>query len=320
LSALQTTSEITAPGIGSPVVLETTVRITGIFWSIFISAVVGFDIVFIFSKFSNYMIPKFKYHNILVNGVETVPGMPFYNDSLQCQNITHFLCFRYLHKDRSKIRIADLGPLEGGHAWELIKYGFTVTCIEGREENCAKLQWLEGQMTKHEADRMAVIHDDAWNIAKYGPFDVVLCSGLLYHLDRPVAFLKLISEEAKDVLILSTHYAEYPDRRYEVHPIVNWIKRRVYKRAPFLFKKRYFGLSRFEMNEGYTGRWLKEFKPTEKTEKINTLLASSLNNHRSFWLSKPVLEHCLRNTGFNFLNPLDNKKDALVLYIATKAR
>lgn len=262
------------------------------------------------------MTQPFKYHNILINGKETIPGKPFYNDSPQCNKITHFLCFRYLHKDRSKIRIADLGPLEGGHAWELIKYGFSVTCIEGRPENCEKLQWLKDQMEdRQKADRMTIICDDVWNIAQYGPFDVVLCSGLLYHLDKPAPFLKLITGQAKDALILSTHYSELNDSRYDVHPKINWILRRLYKRAPFLFRRRYFPLSPLALNEGHFGRWLQEFKPGTDPA---ALLASSLTNPRSFWLTKTTIRHLLTDNGFRIADYLNNHADALGLWIGVK--
>jgi hypothetical protein len=262
----------------------------------------------------DHMTPLFKYHNIMVNGQETVPGRPFYNDSPSCERITHFLCRRYEWHERSKIHIADLGPLEGGHAAELVRYGFQVTCIEGRPENCEKLEWLKNQLHL-KMGRMTVVCDDAWNVTQYGPFDVVLCAGLLYHLDRPAEFLKLISGQAKDTLILSTHYSDLNDSRYEVSPLVNRIQRRLYKTVPFLFNRRYHGLSPVGKNEGHWGRWLQEFP---KGRDPKALLASALTNHRSFWLTKGTLQELLSQNGFRVMEFLDNPKDAVAVWIGVK--
>jgi len=264
------------------------------------------------------MIPKFKFHNILVNGQETIPGKEFYNQSPSCERITHFFCFRYPYNDRNKIRIVDLGPLEGGHAAELIRYGFDVTCIEGRAENCAKLQWLKEQLPKGSA--MTIIHDDVWNIEKYGKFDVVLCAGLLYHLDRPVEFIKLITGCAKEAVILSTHYSEKEDFRYDLIKDSFRIIRKAYKLFPFLFRRRYFALSKLQMNEGYPGRWFEEFKPTTDPRKIKNLLASALTNHRSFWLTKWSLRDLITKNGFRIDDFSDDNKNAIILYISTKIK
>jgi hypothetical protein len=258
------------------------------------------------------MTPKFKYHNILVNGRETIPGKPLYRDSTFSKKIVDFLCTRYNWAKRDKVRILDLGPLEGGHAAELVRLGFTVSCIEGREENCLKLRWLKETMG---AERLHIIHDDVWNIHKYGQFDVVLCAGLLYHLDRPVEFLELISAHAKDVLILSTHYADRYDARYDVAPWLNIVKRRIYKTVPFLFRRQYFGLSAIDWNEGHRGRWLTEFKRDDNSQK---LLASALTNHRSFWLTLYSLNDLVLKE-FKIKDCADDHKRSIALYIATRA-
>ena len=258
------------------------------------------------------MTPKFKYHNILVNGQETIPGKPLYRDSPSSKRITDFLCTRYNWAKRDRVRILDLGPLEGGHAAELVRLGFTVTCIEGREENCLKLRWLKETLG---AERLHIIHDDVWNIHKYGQFDVVLCAGLLYHLDRPAEFLNVISYYAKDVLILSTHYCEIKDARYDFAPGLNIVKRRLYKTFPFLFSRQYFGLSTIDWNEVHPGRWLTEFKKDGDSEK---LLASAITNHRSFWLTLDSLNKLILLNGFKIKDCMDYHKTSIALYIVTR--
>jgi SAM-dependent methyltransferase len=79
--------------------------------------------------------------------------------------------------------VLDLGAGNGEIAAELALRGAHVTCVEGRLENAEEIRALRGdrQIPKH---RLEVLVSDVrslqWNVL--GKFDVVVCSGLLYHL------------------------------------------------------------------------------------------------------------------------------------------
>ena len=84
--------------------------------------------------------------------------------------------------DRTNLRLADLGCLEGGYAVEFARMGFNVLGIEVRAANLAACNYVK---SKTNLPNLSFVEDDAWNIAKHGMFDVTFCCGLLYHFDRP---------------------------------------------------------------------------------------------------------------------------------------
>ena len=257
--------------------------------------------------------PAFKYHNTLVDGKETVPGIPLYINSEKPQIVFKTLAELYPPEKRNSIQIADLGPLEGGHAVELARMGFDVTLIEAREENVVKLLWLKEAA---KLDRFVVFTDDVKNLDKYGKFPVIHCAGLLYHLDNPVSFLKLMAEHVEDILILSTHYAQKNDFQYDFVPALNKVKKALWKRIPFLFRKRHFGLSGLQIHEGFEGRWYTEYNTKEQRDVIaNKLLLSAFSNDRSFWLTKEAIIRILEESGFTVDLAHDDPNQALGLFI-----
>ena len=76
--------------------------------------------------------------------------------------------------DRSEIRIADLGCLEGGFAVEFARMGFQVVGIEVRENNIAACNYVKAHTS---LPNLRFVHDSAWNIAQHGSFDAIFCCG-----------------------------------------------------------------------------------------------------------------------------------------------
>jgi len=101
-------------------------------------------------------------------------------------------------------RIADLGCLEGGYTVEFARMGFEALGIEVRRSNFAACEYVRAHL---HLPNLHFARDDVWNIEKYGTFDAIFCSGLLYHLDRPIEFIKLISGLCRRLIILNTHVA-----------------------------------------------------------------------------------------------------------------
>jgi len=87
--------------------------------------------------------------------------------------------------DKSRLRLADLGCLEGGYAVEFARMGFQVLGLEVRESNIAACRYVKANT---DLPNLQFVQDDAWNLARYGTFDAIFCCGLLYHLDRPSQF------------------------------------------------------------------------------------------------------------------------------------
>lgn len=236
---------------------------------------------------------KFDYHNIVLNEGDgylatTIPGTPLHREIPRVDMVLRSISRMYpIISERRKVKILDLGSLEGGHAFELCKMGFDVHCIEARADNVGKLYWLREHLDFEHKLRFHVRMDDVKNITNYGKYDVVLCLGLLYHLDTPMEFLSNLYSHTKDVLFLDTHYSRYEDAMYETPQMISTIRKKICKRMPALFQKHHYGLSKRCYNEGYLGRWYPEYD--EKKDDVDKLAASSFSNSRSFWVNKTSL-------------------------------
>jgi SAM-dependent methyltransferase len=86
----------------------------------------------------------------------------------------------------SELRILDLGAHEGGFAIELARRGAEVVALEPRESHLAKAKFVKEALG---LERLTIVAGNARDVATLvtGEFDVVLCLGLLYHLDGPGA-------------------------------------------------------------------------------------------------------------------------------------
>lgn len=216
---------------------------------------------------------SFTAHNIrFTDGSLSIPDHPHVlADVPHCEGAKRVLSMLYGDACEGK-RIADLGCLEGGYALEFARMGLDSFGIEVRTssfENCQEVK------RRAELPNLDFAQDDVWNIAKYGPFDVIFCCGLLYHLDRPRAFIQLMGQQAQDAIIINTHYAPQ-----------GWRPKSVFK------------FSSMTEHEGLPGRWYEEPK-TETDEQREKFKWASWDNHRSFWPTKEALLHAMNEAGFD---------------------
>jgi len=197
--------------------------------------------------------------------------------------------------ERKNMRVADLGCLEGGYAAEFARMGFETIGIEAREDNLQKCNYVKANLPYA---NLNFIKDDARNVGNYGTFDITLCYGLLYHLNDPVAFLRTLEKCTSKMLLLNTHFAPERDFRYNLGFLNKYVIGPIQKRTGFFESQKNYRLSRIKENEGYRGRWYREWNKNEKKEKVEKLLWASYNNPKSFWLCKKDLTHALHDIGF----------------------
>ena len=206
--------------------------------------------------------PRFTAHNIeLGNGKWTLPGEP--PIGAEPISTSYLRTMRQLCPPPA--RIADLGSLEGGYAVHFARAGYEVLGIEGQPENFARCEWVAERVR---LDRLRFVCDDVRNIAAYGEFDAVLCAGLLYHLDRPVEFLRELGDVTRRLLIVSANHATREGHELDTY-------------APELSAE-------LTEHEGRLGRWFEE-RPSPW---------SSLGNARSFWLERNELMGTIIEAGF----------------------
>lgn len=209
--------------------------------------------------------------------------------------------------DKRHLRLADLGCLEGGYAVEFARMGFQVLGIEVRDANIAACNYVKSRTS---LPNLVFEKDNAWNIEKYGMFDVVFCCGLLYHLDRPRQFLETVSSVTKKVVILQTHFSTdtLSTRLLSLLPalarsaLVRVMKARDDKF--YLLRLRdndKFQLSQLSENEGLLGRWSTEFPNDESFHRRETSKWASSDNRRSFWIQREYLLQTIHDVGFDLV-------------------
>ena len=178
------------------------------------------------------------------------------------------------------LRVLDLACLEGHYGIEFALQGGRVVATEGRPANLEKARFAKETLG---LDKLELVLDDVRNLSvdRYGTFDVVLCLGILYHLDAPdvMDFVRRIASVCEGLVIIDTHIALGDDLA------IRWDG------------NTYWGTYTHEHNENATA----EEKEAAKW--------SSLDNPRSFWLTKASLSNLLRHIGFTSvyecLNPFE---------------
>jgi hypothetical protein len=158
------------------------------------------------------------------------------------------------------LHILDLGAYEGAHSVALARLGAEVVAVEGREEHVRRARASKEQWN---LDNLTIVHGDARRlIREQGRFDVVLCLGLLYHLDTDDLgpFVEAIGDTGCALAIVETQIS---------------------LSSPHSFSYR---------GHEYRGR-----RYDEEIEEPG----ASLDNRVSFWLTRPSLVNLLSRAGFS---------------------
>jgi len=244
-------------------------------------------------KFTDQM--QFTHHNIrLDDGKFTKP-----ESSRSMVDYPYFRSARGILEtvfpgDKSQLRLADIGCLEGGYAVEFARMGFQVLGVDVRELNIAACNYVK---SKIDLPNLEFVQDNALNIAERGTFDAIFCCGLLYHLDRPKQYLETLSSVTNKVLILQTQFSLVSpiDAKLKLPTRVRWVIDRLLRKS----QPTHFTLSSPSQHEGLAGRWYTEFSNTRSFSQRDTAKWSSWDNRRSFWIQREHLLKALQDVGFD---------------------
>jgi hypothetical protein len=172
----------------------------------------------------------------------------------------------------SQLRVLDLACLEGHYGIEMAMHGAEVVCIELREANLAKAEFAKNYLG---LDNLTLHKDDVRNLSveKYGKFDVVICSGILYHLTTPDVFhfVRQIYEVCTRLAIFDTQIALHPREMVEFD------------------------------GQPYYGIWFTEHDPSANKETRLKDVWASVDNVRSFWFTQPSFSNLIASVGFSSL-------------------
>lgn len=116
-------------------------------------------------------------------------------------------------------RVLDLGCNGGFFSLKAIEAGAEfVLGIDGREMYVAQAQFIFDAYGI-ETSRYAFVCGSFLDFPfkDYGPFDLVLCLGVLYHVSSPLHLLERISEVNSDVLVIDTKLSRLEGAAMEVH-------------------------------------------------------------------------------------------------------
>lgn len=184
------------------------------------------------------------------------------------------------------VRVLDLGCYEGGFSVSFAKRGAHVLALEGRPGHVAKARFAKEALA---LDHLEVVHADIRELdaARHGTFDVVLCLGVLYHLDAPEVFefAERLAACTRRLAIVETQVALHRRRR-----------------------------ERFRGEEYWGSSYEEDVRQP----------GASLDNRRSLWLTLPSLLNLLAACGFTSVSralspaitPLDAYEDHAVLIAA----
>lgn len=184
----------------------------------------------------------------------------------------------------SDCRVLDLACLDGQYSIECALQGARVVGVEAREASVAKARFAKQvlQLPHLEFER-----DDVRNVsvATYGEFDVVICSGILYHLDTPDVFhlIRHTYEMARRLVVIDTHVSLGPNLRVEFDG------------------KTYHGE---RLSEKYAASGDVESESTRP--KSMKELWASVGNDMSFVFSRPSLLNALAAAGFSSVHECFN--------------
>ncbi|CAN5377725.1 hypothetical protein BH10ACI3_BH10ACI3_18300 [soil metagenome] len=103
--------------------------------------------------------------------------------------------------------VLELGSLEGGHSFAMAKRPSTqsVLALEARSQNIERATFVN-EVLRNEKVKFIEADIEKTELADFGKFDVVFCSGLLYHLMEPWKLVEQCRQISPNIYI-STQYA-----------------------------------------------------------------------------------------------------------------
>jgi 2-polyprenyl-3-methyl-5-hydroxy-6-metoxy-1,4-benzoquinol methylase len=175
-----------------------------------------------------------------------------------------------IKKPIASCRVLDLACLEGHYGLEFALHGAAVVGIEGRVSNIAKAEFAS---RAYGLSTMRLIHGDVRSLSReqHGSFDIIICSGILYHLTAPDAW-KLIQnmfDVCEGIVLIDTFIA--------------------------LTSQTTITLDAMECH----GLIYPEHEENASAEQKTRALWASLDNPASFWFTEPTLMNLIAKAGFS---------------------
>ena len=177
-------------------------------------------------------------------------------------------------------RVLDIASAEGAHSVALAQLGADVTGIEGRELYVRRARFAARALGVSTV-RFEQMDVRDISTTEFGTFDIVLCFGILHHLDMGsfMPFLRNLHALTGDLLVMYTHTS-----------------------TPAAIER--FRLSGPVEIEGHEGWLFREHQDHASREERFDQVRASLDNTMSFWATPESLFNALSEVGFEDLYSL----------------
>jgi 2-polyprenyl-3-methyl-5-hydroxy-6-metoxy-1,4-benzoquinol methylase len=170
----------------------------------------------------------------------------------------------------AECRILDVGCLEGMFSLELAQQGAEVLGMDARQGHIDKAQFAKAKLG---LERAQFLTEDVRNLSPeiHGRFDVIVLSGLLYHLpaDAGAQVLYTLHEMASRLVVIDTHVSLAP-------------------RETFTYR-----------GQTYHGESWREHGSKDSENEIERRPLASYGNQTSFMFSRTSLVNLLAAAGFS---------------------
>jgi len=216
-------------------------------------------------------------HNIQISEtLFTISSTHHFNTTYRAQVYYSILNHSPLFNLTRPLSVLDLGCLEGGISFFFAQKGHNTLGVDIRNSNLQKCRFVAQELSLHNCEwELADVTDqDFWD--RLSTFDLIICSGLLYHLDAPSlpTFISNIYSHLSNsgIVIVDTNINSKLDSVYHVNSDLR------------LF-----------------GRYYSEFSENTSLQERSESNWSSYHNDRSFWLTERSLTNLLSFSGFSFV-------------------
>jgi SAM-dependent methyltransferase len=173
-------------------------------------------------------------------------------------------------KPISESRVLDLGCSDGQFSIEFALQGANTVGVEAREANIKKAIFSKKVLN---LENLEFRQDDLRNISleSYGKFDIIVCSGVFYHLPAgdAINLVKTIYNMVNTLLVLDVRVALEPIERFQ------------------------------HGTDEYWGTIFREHPENATEEEKAKRTFYSIDNMTSFWFTRPSLINILTRAGFS---------------------
>jgi len=235
-------------------------------------------------------------------------------------------------KPLESARLLDLACHEGIYAIEFARHGANVLGIEGRQAHIEKAMFVKEALS---LTNLEFAQDDVRNLSKdkYGSFDVVLCLGILYHLEAPDVFhfIERIGEVCDDIAVIDTRIAPGPTVSYvydgtqywgnrisEGHEVSDSPEQKIKRYWASLDNVTSFHLSRTSLycmlaRVGFSSVY-ECYVPFEPEKPIDRITLLAIKGTRQRIIGSPLMEDCPANNMPEELNAHKVEKMYGIIY------